>query len=131
MYENSIALFQTTIDRNPYCWMAHFQLGVRHAAAQQNSQAIAQYREALRLRPKYPEADSNLGAVLMNMGRLAEAIEHLQHVTDVNPEYVPAYNNLGWRLVTRVERVKQSKSTTVLCKRSRTTPRFSTISALP
>ena len=43
-------------------------LGVRHTLAGALDQAVAAYEQALRLWPDYPDANSNLGVVRMQLG---------------------------------------------------------------
>ena len=50
-------------------------LGNAFANAGKQQAAVEQYREALRLNPKYAKAYCNLGAALSTLGRLPEAIE--------------------------------------------------------
>ena len=54
-----------------------------------------QYREALRIDPDFPEALSNLGATLANLGRLDEAIGEFRRLLSLRPDYAEAHNNLG------------------------------------
>lgn len=98
MYADSFALYRTTIERNPDCWMAHFHLGARLDANGERKEAIEHYQQALRIRPNYAEADNNLGLALMQAGRNAEAIEHFQHAVKVSPDFDEPYNNLGLAL---------------------------------
>jgi tetratricopeptide (TPR) repeat protein len=98
MYADSFALYRTTIERNPDCWMAHFQLGARLDANGDRKEAIEHYQQALRIRPNYAEADNNLGLALMQLGRNTEAIEHFQHAVKVSPDFDEPYNNLGLAL---------------------------------
>jgi predicted O-linked N-acetylglucosamine transferase (SPINDLY family) len=59
------------------------------------AEAEASYREALRLRPNYPEAHNNLGAVLSDLGRPAEAEASCREALRLWPNYPEAHNNLG------------------------------------
>jgi len=58
-------------------------------------QAVAIYQEALKLRPEYPEAHNNLGAVLRRLGRLDEAREHYRLALKYRPDYPQARRNLA------------------------------------
>ncbi len=99
MYSDTVTLYQTTIERNPACWMAHNNLGVALLDAGQPQQAIEHYQLALQLRPDYAEAHNNLGVALARLGKFSEAIVQYQETLKLNPDYLDAYNNLGNALV--------------------------------
>ena len=59
--------------------------------------AMASYQQALRLKPNYPEAHSNLGNALQEQGRLDEAVASCQQAIRLKPDYAEAHHNLGHR----------------------------------
>ena len=74
--------------------VAHYSLG--NALVQsRTSEAIAEYREALRIDPDYAEAHNNLGSVLLQTGRATEAIHEYEQALRIDPAYAKAHNNLG------------------------------------
>ncbi len=95
MYSDVVTLYETTLARNPACWMAHNNLGNTLAAAGRPDEAIAHFEAALKLRPDYPEAESNLADQLNVLNRSAEAIPHLQRALQREPNYAAAHGNLG------------------------------------
>ena len=58
-------------------------------------EAMACYRQALRLRPDYPEAHFNLANVLAGEGKFAEAVPSFREAVRCRPDYVNAHHNLG------------------------------------
>ena len=58
-------------------------------------EAESAYLEALRRKPSYIEAQSNLGNVWRSQGRLKEAAQAFQTVIHITPRSVEAHNNLG------------------------------------
>ncbi len=58
-------------------------------------EAIAHYREALRIKPGYEEAHDDLGTALLRQGRLGEAIEQYHQSLALEPSNAKAHNNLG------------------------------------
>lgn len=94
-YRDVFTLYETTLARNPACWMAHNNLGNALADAGRADEAIAHFEQTLKLRPNYPEAENNLGDQLNHVGRSAEAIPHLTHALQLQPTYPEAHNNLG------------------------------------
>jgi tetratricopeptide (TPR) repeat protein len=98
-YRDLFTLYETTIARNPDCWMAHNNLAMALADAGRLPEAIPHLETALRLRPGFAEAESNLGDDLTRSGRAAEAIPHLERALQLQPGYAEASNNLGAALM--------------------------------
>jgi len=57
--------------------------------------AIEQFREVLRTKPAYAEADNNLGNALSDEGRTDEAIVVYRQALKLDPAYPQAHNDLG------------------------------------
>ena len=72
------ALFQHTLQRNPDAWMAEFNLAVYAKDHGRPDEAIGHYQAAIRIAPTEPQQHNNLGAVLLRVGRSAEAVEELR-----------------------------------------------------
>ncbi len=89
------SLYETTLERNPTCWMAHCNFAQSLIAAGRLDEAIAHCQQALALRPGFPEAVNNWGAALVKKGQLQDAIEKFQQAELLNPDYRDAFNNLG------------------------------------
>ncbi|MES1166486.1 MAG: tetratricopeptide repeat protein, partial [Pseudomonadota bacterium] len=98
-YRDVFTLYETTIARNPGCWMAHNNLAMALSDAGRLPEAIPHLEAALRLRPGFAAAESNLGDDLTRSGRPAEAIPHLEHALRLQPDYAEASNNLGAALM--------------------------------
>ena len=58
-------------------------------------EAIARYREALRIDPNFVLGLNSLGAACIQRGDLDEALTCFQRVVQLQPEFAPAHNNLG------------------------------------
>ena len=101
MYADIEALYRTTIDRNPECWMAHNNLGVALAGRGQVDEAIAHYREALQINPDYVDAHIDLGNALLRRGQVDEAIACYQKALQIDPDQTDAHDNLGVALAGR------------------------------
>ena len=95
MYANVETLWQTTTARNPGCWMAHNNLGLALFQRGRTQEAIAQYREALRIDPAFADAQSNLGNALLRQGRTAEAVACYREALRIDPAFPGAHYNLG------------------------------------
>jgi len=94
-YHNLFALYTATLQKNPGCWMAHYNLGIVLSEQGEADQAIDHYRRAVALRPDYAEAHYNLGRLLVEHGQLADAIAHYERAAAINPADAEARNNLG------------------------------------
>ena len=94
-YHNLFALYTATLQKNPDCWMAHYNLGIVLSGQGEGDQAIDHYRQAVALRPDYAEAHYNLGRLLVEHGQLNDAIAHYERAAAINPADAEAQNNLG------------------------------------
>ena len=75
--------------------LAHLNLGLILQKQGRGDEAIAQWREALDIKPNYAEAHVNLGAVLADRGCVDEGIAHYRMVLSADPEQAEAHNNFG------------------------------------
>ncbi|HZE70695.1 MAG TPA: tetratricopeptide repeat protein, partial [Pyrinomonadaceae bacterium] len=94
-YRDLFALYTATLQKNPDCWMAHYNLGIVLSEQGEADQAIDHYRRAVALRPDYAEAHYNLGRLLVEHGQLTDAIAHYERAAAINPTDAEAQNNLG------------------------------------
>jgi len=95
MYSDMETLWRTTLARNPGCWLAANDLGLIFAQQGKTEEAAAQYAEALRLNPDYPEAHVNLGIFDYQQGRTADAITQYREALLWDPRSGEAHNDLG------------------------------------
>jgi tetratricopeptide (TPR) repeat protein len=61
-------------------------------------EAAADFEQALRLAPGFPEAHTNLGNVLFSLHRLPEAVDQYRAALRLKPDYADAHYNLGLAL---------------------------------
>jgi protein O-mannosyl-transferase len=94
-YHHLFSLYTATLQKNPGCWMAHYNLGIVLGEEREADQAIDHYRRAVALRPDYAEAHYNLGRLLVEQGQLDDAIAHYERAAAINPADAEAQNNLG------------------------------------
>ena len=67
-------MWSDTVQKNPNAWMAHYNLGNVFIAEQKTEEAVAHYREAIRIKPDFPLAPYNLGNALLAQEKPREAI---------------------------------------------------------
>lgn len=77
---------------NPLAW---FVQGRAWSALGQPAQAIAAYRQTLRVAPDDVLARNNLGNELRASGQPHEAMQAYRAALEIDPGYVPAWHNLG------------------------------------
>ena len=94
-YRDLFALYAATLQNNPRCWMAHYNLGIVLSEQGEADQAIEHYRQAVALRPDYAEAHYNLGRLLVEKGQLNDAIAHYERAAAINPADAETQNNFG------------------------------------
>ncbi len=102
-YVDAETLYQTTIARNPSCWMAYVNLGkLREQAARAHGddpqlldQALTMFREAVRIDRTISQARNNLGSLLVTMGRLHEAAEEYGEALRLKPSDAEVHGNLA------------------------------------
>lgn len=73
--------------------LAHNNLGHVLIGEGKALEAVAQFREALRIEPRRVEAENNLGTVFMDLGRATEAMGHFERALQLKPDYAEANNN--------------------------------------
>jgi len=78
--------------QNPLAW---FVQGRALGEMGRLSEAIAAYRQNLRLAPGDVWAHNNLGNAWRDSGRPREAMQAYRAAVEADPDYVPAWHNLG------------------------------------
>ena len=94
-WQNSITLFQHTLQVTTNNHFVHNNLGVALAYNGRLNEAISHYSNALRLKPEAFEVHNNLGNALAVQGNVDEAIKHYFEALQLEPNYEKAHNNLG------------------------------------
>jgi protein O-mannosyl-transferase len=97
-FANPEILWQTTLARNPACWMAHSNLGLLRKNQGRLDEAIEHYHQAIRLDPNAWDALNDLGAALVSQGRFEEGIECYRRALQIDPTRFAVQNNLGHAL---------------------------------
>lgn len=102
-WQNSVALFEHTLDVTANNWLAHNNMGIALARRGKFDEAIAHYSETLRIKPDYAPAYSNLGIVFAVQEKAEEAIAHFRKALQINPDYTAARKNLEVALAVQRE----------------------------
>jgi protein O-mannosyl-transferase len=94
-WQNSFALVSRALDVTTGNFHAHNYMGTFLEDQGKFDEALAHYREAVRLKPDYAEAHTNLGAVLAHEGRDAESVAEYNEALRLKPDDAIAHTNLG------------------------------------
>ena len=72
--------------------------GAVYTAFEQYDDAIDSYTQALKIKPDYGEAHSNMGAALQGKGDLEAAIDSYKKALKINPDLAQVYYSMGLAL---------------------------------
>ena len=100
-WHDSEALFRHATEATRNNHIACNNLGIMLLDHGQTDEAIGQFRQAIKLRPEYPDAHYNLGNALVKKGQPDEAIREFQEAIRLKPDDVEAHVNLGVALDNR------------------------------
>lgn len=95
VYGSERTLWEDTVAHRPANARAQNNLGLSYYHLGRFDDAIARYRESLRLDPTVANTHYNLGLAFMNSGRLAEAVAPFEETVRILPYYFYAQQNLG------------------------------------
>ncbi len=94
--EAAIGHYGRLLGRQPHMAEAHFNLALLLKKEKRYTEALTEYREAIRLGiDQVEEVYSNIGVLYSEMRQGEEAREMYEKALDANPEYVPALYNLA------------------------------------
>ena len=74
---------------------AYGLLGLALQADHRPEEAIAEYRNALAIKPDYDDALNNIGNCLVSLGRRREALDSYEQALQANPDLAVAHDNLA------------------------------------
>jgi len=95
IWHDSETLWRYTLGVNNDLHLAHNNLGMNLNAQGKTIQAIAHYRDALRINPTYAEAYNNMGIALFTQGKSEEAFKCFTDALRIAPRYAEPYYNMG------------------------------------
>jgi tetratricopeptide (TPR) repeat protein len=94
-WRDSVTLWTHSLSCTPDNAIARFTLGDALGQQGRPEEAMAQYREALRLNPGYVNAHNNLGLTLVQLGQTDDAIAEYREALRLDPNRSNAHINLG------------------------------------
>ena len=93
IWKDSWSLWNAVIKHTTYLAFPYNNRGNVYLAQKQDELAKADYTQALKLNPQYPEAYANLGIIYKNQGNFPEALNYYERALKFKPEYVEVYFN--------------------------------------
>ncbi|MGA3181241.1 MAG: tetratricopeptide repeat protein [Verrucomicrobiota bacterium] len=99
MYGNEETLWRATLARNPGSWLAHNNLGELYLRQGGVEKSVAQFRDALEIRPENADTHFNLGIALGLEGKDEEAIGQYRKALAGKPGDTEVRYNLANALV--------------------------------
>jgi tetratricopeptide (TPR) repeat protein len=96
--EAGLRHFRTFYDRFPDSVWLHMLYGDAYLAKNDDSNAEAEYEQALKVKPDLPVVNYQLGYIAFKRGKYAAAEEHLRKEIALNPTFAAAYLYLGTTL---------------------------------
>ncbi len=88
-------LAKSLISKHPDTFILHHVLSLALDGQQKYAEAVASYRNALKLQPNTPDLLFNLGIALSNLNRFDEAETAYRQAIRLNQNFFEAYGNLG------------------------------------
>jgi len=95
IWNDKVVFWSDCLKKSPHKARPYNNLGFALVQQGQLQKAMANFYQAVRIRPAYAEAHTNLGSTLENMGRISEAVKHLNKALRIKPDHVNAHYNLG------------------------------------
>jgi protein O-mannosyl-transferase len=98
-WRNGYTLWTHCVAVYPDSFFARYNLGYALQHSDRTSEAIEQYRAALRLKPEHVDSNLNLGITLIASSRAQEATNYLGTATRIKPDYAKAQGAMGLALL--------------------------------
>ncbi len=95
VWQNTRSLWAQALRVDPACVFCLNGMGRALADAEETDEAEARYREALRLNRSHADANTNLGNLLLEQGRIEEAMKFLARAVAQEPESGIMHYNMG------------------------------------
>ncbi|HML15199.1 MAG TPA: tetratricopeptide repeat protein [Xanthobacteraceae bacterium] len=93
-HDVAVEIIGRAINRNRKDPLYFCNLGAALKELSKLDEAVAAYRQAIRLKPDLAEAYSNLGVALFDQGKIEEAIVAYRQAIGIKPDYAEAHSNL-------------------------------------
>ncbi len=89
----SVETYQNAVNAQPNDPKTHNQLGICLQRNGKLKQALAEYKQALKINARYAEVWNNVGTVYHAQNKLGKAVKHYQKALELKPEMASAAKN--------------------------------------
>jgi tetratricopeptide (TPR) repeat protein len=100
-WESDLSLWRHAVEKTGENYFARTNLGFALMAGGDLDAAVAQFNEALRIRPESAETHNGLGTALLKLGRPDAALERFTTAVRLRPGFAEARSNRGMALAQR------------------------------
>ena len=107
-YDRAIEVLTRAIDVDPGFQSAYFLLSDAYRRSGRFTEALPKLRELARMSPDNPRTQLLLASAATATGDLAEAERAYRKTLEVDPDFVPALNNLAYLLAENLNRPKEA-----------------------
>src|SRR5215472_5091011 len=91
-YEEAVHTFQAAIAADPSDYTAHFNLALAYGFLHRDTEAIAEYRKTLELKPGLYEAELNASILMLRQNKAADALPLIEAAAAQKPtEFRPRF----------------------------------------
>lgn len=98
VWQDEARLWQDVVTKNPHSYWARNSLGMAYMRSGELSEAVSNFKEALKLKPDHIPTMINMSVAMAGQGNTGEAQRLLAKVLDFNPKDFEALYNLGLML---------------------------------
>lgn len=95
IWRDPLTLWSDAVTKAPNKARTHNNLGVALRESGRLQEAAEQYREVIRLDPRFIEAYNNLANVYLDLGRREEGLSYYYQALKLNPNHPVIHNNIG------------------------------------
>ena len=95
LLSETIVGYEIMVAEDPNSAALHDDLGLLYQQASNNERVLQHFTESLRLKPRSPSAQYNVGSALLAVGRLEPAATHFRSAVQLRSDYAPAHFGLG------------------------------------
>ncbi len=110
------AAFNSAIDANPDFLKPYFALAKIYLSSQRQEKAIEQYKSILKKKPDQAGPHMLLGTIYDMQKKYDLSEKHYRSALEINPNFVPAANNLAYLLSSKEESLDEALKLAQLAK---------------